>query len=228
MYNIIVYSYKKVNKNFFKKWSFEMAYVLGFFAADGYITVNRRGGQFWCFDIGDEKLIKQIRKTIKSTHKISTRKRSDGKYTTYRLQIGSSEMCDDLRRLGFSECKTNNLAIPYIPKKYFSDFVRGYFDGDGHVWVAYINKNRKKQTLVINTGFTSCSLKFLEALNDRLEVFNSGKGTIRQGNGNSYRLNFNITGSLNLYKFMYNGMDESDLFLSRKKVVFEKFIKMRL
>lgn len=39
--------YKRVNKDFFKKWSNEMAYVLGFFAADGNMIVNKRGGQFW-------------------------------------------------------------------------------------------------------------------------------------------------------------------------------------
>ena len=36
-----------------------MAYVLGFFATDGYITVNKHGGQFWCMDIADKKLLKK-------------------------------------------------------------------------------------------------------------------------------------------------------------------------
>ena len=116
-----------------------MAYVLGFFAADGYITVNRRGGQFWCIDIIDKKLIEQIKKVIGSSHKISIRKRESGKFTSYRLQIGSIEMCDDLRRLGFNERKTKNLVTPNIPLKYFPHFVRGYFDGDGHAWYYYSN-----------------------------------------------------------------------------------------
>src|SRR5690242_9552827 len=125
--------FKSVNKNFFKKWSSEMAYVLGFFAADGYITVNKRGGEFWSIDIVDKKLIEQIKEMIEAEHKISVRKRVHGVYTSYRLQIGSVEMCNDLRRLGFSERKTNNLALPHVPEKYFTSFVRGYFDGDGHV-----------------------------------------------------------------------------------------------
>lgn len=223
-----MFSLKKVNKDFFKKWSSEMAYVLGFFAADGYITVNKRGGQFWCFDIGDKKHIKQIRKIIQSDHKISIRKRRGGKYITYRMQIGSVEMCDDLRQLGFSENKTKSLVVPNVSPKYFSDFVRGYFDGDGHVWVGLIHKERKTKTLVINTGFTSCSKKFLDALNKKLELFASSKGIIKRGNGDSYRLNFSIISTLNLYKFMYNReCIKNKLFLNRKKVIFEKFIKMR-
>src|SRR3989338_9076928 len=124
--------YKKVNKNFFKKWTPEMAYVLGFFAADGYITVNRRGGQFWCIQITDKKLLEQIRKVVQSGHKISTRVRDGNEKMVHRLQIGSIEMCDDLRKLGFFERKTKNLTVPHAPQKYFSDFVRGYFDGDGN------------------------------------------------------------------------------------------------
>ena len=143
----------------------------------------------------------------------------------YRLQIGSIKMCDDLRNIGFNERKTESLAVPNIPKKYFNDFVRGYFDGDGHVWVGYIHKERKTKTLVINTGFTSCSKEFLEILNKKLKIFGVSKGAIRQGNGNSYRLTFSILSSLKLCNFMYNNLGSSKLFLERKKIRFEKFIK---
>ena len=225
VYNINMPVFKSVNKDFFKKWSRDMAYVLGFFAADGYITVNKRGGQFWCMDITDKIIIQTIKKKIESDHKISVRKRR-GKHISYRLQIGSIEMCDDLRRLGYDERKTKSLAVPNIPEKYFSDFVRGYFDGDGHMWVGYIHKERKTKTLVIQTGFTSCSNEFLEILRKRLEHFSILKGVIKQGNGNCYRLTFSVNNTLNLYKFMYNAeCIKSKLFLGRKKIIFERFIK---
>lgn len=221
--------YKKVNKDFFKKWNAEMAYILGFFAADGYITVNRRGGQFWCIDIIDKKLIELIKRVIKAEHKISIRKRHGGTYTSYRLQIGSIEMCNDLRSLGFNERKTKSLAVPNVPQRYFSDFVRGYFDGDGHVWVGEVNKSSKTPHVVIQTVFTSCSKKFLETFHKVLYVEGDINGRIFKGKGNYYRLTYSISSSLKLYDFMYNRhILKGGLFLQRKKSVFEKFKSLRL
>lgn len=204
-----------------------MAYVLGFFAADGYITVNRRGGQFWCIQITDGRLLQEIKRVIKAEHKISIRKGKGNEQNIYRIQIGSIEMCDDLRKLGYNERKTKNLAVPYILEKYFADFVRGYFDGDGHVWVGLIHKKRKTKTLVIQTVFTSCSLQFLEKIKNRLEIC-VGHGFVLKGNGNYYRLVYSIKSSLKLYYFMYNNLGTSKLFLQRKKGVFEKYMRLRL
>ena len=62
----------------------------------------------------------------------------------------------------------------------------------------------------------------------RLEYFNINKGVISNKDKNYFRLTYGVTGALNLYKFMYNSSCiKNRLFLNRKKVVFEKFIKMR-
>ncbi len=190
--------FKKVNKNFFKVWAPGMAYILGFFAADGYITVNKKGGGFWCLDIKDKKLLEQIKVTIQAEHKISTRKRVGGKYITYRLQIGSIEMCNDLQRLGFSARKTRNLSISSIPHEYFKHFVRGYFDGDGNVWCGLIHKDKehKTQSFAIQVVFTSCSPGFLEELKDKLENFGILQGRIRKGNGDYFRLVYSINNTV--------------------------------
>ena len=204
-----------------------MAYVLGFFAADGYITINKRGGHFWCINISDKKLLMEIRNKIESNHKIGIRHDKKGKYTTYRLQIGSIGMCDDLRKLGFQPNKTKSLAIPNIPDKHLSHFTRGYFDGDGHVWSGKINKERKTPHIIIQSVFTSCSNEFLNKLKERLLYFGINKGRISKGKGNYYRLVYSVTNSLKLYNFMYNDLALRSLYLDRKKKVFERYIKMR-
>jgi len=138
-------------------------------------------------------------------------------------------MCNDLRRLGFNENKTKSLAVPNVPKKFFSDFVRGYFDGDGHVWVGLTHKNSFHATYSISCVFTSCSFDFLNILHDRLKKVADVGGVVRKGQGDYYRLTYSIISSLKLFNFMYNvdNLKEEGLFLKRKRIVFEKFIKMR-
>jgi intein-encoded DNA endonuclease-like protein len=220
--------YKKVNKNFFKKWTPEMAYVLGFFAADGNIITNNRGAQFWTIEIKDKELLENIKETIESNHKISLRYKGDkGTHSImYRLQIGSIKMCEDLRLLGFKERKTRSLIVPKVPDKYFSHFVRGYFDGDGNIWTGLVHKDRKTNTRTIRAVFTSCSKAFLQDIKNKLEKMDIKKGILSRGKGDYHRLTYSVHGSLKLYDFMYNMVDTS-LFLKRKKDVFEKFVEMR-
>ncbi len=201
-----------------------MAYVLGFFAADGYVTIDKRGGHYWSIDIRDRPLLLKIRNAVGSGHAISRRQRKCKARTcyTYRLQIGSKEMCADLQALGFRHNKTNNMTVPFVPDELFGDFVRGYFDGDGHVWMGMNQKGGIRRFLTIQTVFTSCSLIFLEQLSLRLETCGVGQGRISQGKGSYYRLRYSVRGSLKMHNFMYNGLTSS-LFLQRKRAVFEKY-----
>jgi intein-encoded DNA endonuclease-like protein len=221
--------YKRVNKDFFKKWTKDMSYVLGFFAADGYITLNKRGANFWSIQITDKDLIYKIRDCISAEHKIGERVGKGNNKNLYRLQIGSLEMCEDLRGLGYRENKTKSLSIPNVPQKYFSHFVRGYFDGDGNVWMGFLHKERPKPDLVIFSSFTSCSVEFLLNLKSKLNEAGLSGGSIIKNKENYCRLSFSTKDTLKLFYFMYNGIDlkKDGLFLRRKTVVFEKFINTR-
>lgn len=219
---------RKVNKDFFKTWTSDMAYVLGFFAADGYITKNKRGGHFWSIQITDLDLLNQIKNIIGSNHKIGIRfpKNSDKKL--YRLQIGSKEMCDDLVRLGMRIKKTKTMEFPIVPIKYLRHLIRGYFDGDGHVWVGYNNKSGFKTTSsTIITGFTSSSKIFLIDLMNKLNVIGL-KGGALICRETFFRLQYSVHDSVRLYHIMYDKIGNG-LHLVRKKLVFEKYIynKMR-
>ncbi len=136
-------------------------------------------------------------------------------------------MCDDLRDLGMRERKTKSLAVPNIPRKFFPDFIRGYFDGDGNVWVGYVHKDKATRLLVIRIVFTSCSMVFLETIKKRLEDLDLYGGVLSKGKGNYYRLTHSIHSSLKLYNFMYNQRVSGgkSLFLIRKRRIFERYIK---
>jgi intein-encoded DNA endonuclease-like protein len=215
---------KSVDKDFFKKWSRDMSYILGFIYADGNLTKNKRGACFLAIYSADKELLFEIRKSLKSEHKISNRKSVSG--FNYCIQIGSKEIFTDLNKVGMKTNKTLRMTLPKIPKKYFSDFLRGYFDGDGNVWVGLSHKNRKTKYWVIRTVFTSCSKKFLESLRFNMSKIFNENGVISKGKGNYHRLTYSVWGSLKIYKIMYNS-HQSQIFLKRKKATFERFIKIK-
>jgi intein-encoded DNA endonuclease-like protein len=220
---------KKINENFFKKWSPVMAYVLGFFAADGCMMKNRRGAHFIEFQITDKDILLKIRKCIGSNHKISIREEKDNYKTRYRLQIGSKTIFSDLLKLGFTPRKSNTIKFPSVPDEYLSHFVRGYFDGDGNVYAnTYKRADRGgRLSVTLLSGFTCGSRSFLKKMHLKLKNLAcvSG-GTLYRSNSGVYRLYFSVKDSSKMYGFIYN--NAGNLFLSRKKKVFEKYFKKRL
>jgi len=216
---------KSVNKDFFKKWSLEMAYVLGFFLADGNMVVSKRNGRFISFYSADKDILIAIKKSLGSDHKLSKRTRDN----SFRFQIGNKEMFNDLCELGVTPNKSKRMKIPKVPRKFIGDFVRGYFDGDGNVWSGYVNKSRTKPTRTIQVAFTSGCLEFLIEFLAILKSMGLEGGSIfKIKNIECHRLLFSTLDSLKLYKIMYNMPHRTHL--KRKRLVFERFgkkIKMR-
>lgn len=215
------------NEDFFKKWSPEMAYVLGFFAADGNMIKNKRGAHFVSFYSTDKELLEKVKLNLKSNLKISTRK-INAKYPnhkqSYVLQIGSKEIFKDLIDLGMTPNKSLTIRMPPISKKYLPHFLRGYFDGDGYVSTStYQKKDRKNKSTIIITGFTSGSNKFLQGLWKVLKKYRIIEGgTLYRTLG--YHLCFSTHDSLRLYNFMYQ--KEKNLYLGRKKAIFEQYFNI--
>ncbi len=217
--------YKKVNTSFFKKWSSEMAYVLGFFAADGSMVKNNRGAHYIEFQITDKCILQKIRASVGSTHVISEKKQYNKNHKKlYRIQIGSKEICNDLVSLGFTPAKTHNMSWPDIPNEFTGDFIRGYFDGDGNVYFRkHFAKDRQKERWVFSSGFTSGCRDFLESLLLVLRT-NGIKGGFICDKERGCELTLSHRDSLALYSLMYNNGDCS-LCLIRKKEIFEKAMR---
>lgn len=214
------------NEDFFKQWSPDMAYILGFLFADGTITHNKTGGAYVVLQIADKALLEVIRATLASNHKISRRVHKNGTSTFYRLQIGSRSLVDDLTTLGVCPQKTKHMLPTRVPSAYFGDFVRGYFDGDGNVWTGHIHTNRSKPLFVIQSGFTSCSEIFLRSIEARLRSQNIVGSLYNRPKQNVFRLQYSVKSSILLYRLMYEGMS-GRLFLNRKKSRFEVFLSTR-
>ncbi len=202
-----------------------MAYVLGFFAADGTMIANNRKAHFIEFHVTDKEILLKIRRVLKSNHKISVRDRGNNKWKIgYRLQIGSKEMFDDLINLEFVPNKSKTIKFPSIPDLFLGDFVRGYFDGDGCVYFRkHKVKDREKERWIFSTRFTSGSKLFLSELHSRLRPIIK-KGSI-YNKTRGFELVLSHNDSIALYKLMYHNNCRS-LYLSRKYKLFRRAVNV--
>ncbi len=199
-----------------------MAYVLGFFAADGSMVRNNRGAHFIEFQITDGQLLFDIRTAVGSDHTISKRSGHGSRKAVYRLQIGSKEWFTDLEKHGFVQAKSRVLAFPKIPQRYHGAFVRGYFDGDGGVYFKkYKVKDRKKPRWVFSSRFTSGSHNFICDLHALLKKHDVQGGFIISKQKNSgFDLTLSHRDSVALSRLMYNNAPR--IYLKRKYETFRK------
>ena len=216
--------FKQKNENFFKKWSPEMAYVLGFFTADGSMIKNKKGAHFIDFYSNDKDILEKIKYTASLEHKITHVIRKSVKWNdSYKLQIGSREWYKDLQNFGLTQNKSRVVRMPKIPTEYLPHFVRGYFDGDGNVHMGrYWRKDRKNWKWQFSVSFVSGSRLFLEDLWISLKRYVNG-GHINIKN-REYGLVFSKLDSIALFKFMYHNVP-TKLFLERKYITFQKALK---
>ncbi len=123
----------RVNENYFKKWSANMSYLLGFILADGCIIQGTYKGYSDSLKFGvqfrDQDVLEKIKSELKSEHKLSQNKNA------VHLCITSQEIVNDLKRLGIIYRKSLNEIVPKVPSKYAKDFIRGIVDGDGSLWL---------------------------------------------------------------------------------------------
>lgn len=206
----------KVNHDFFKTWTPQMAYILGFTFADGNVY-NRT----LAWDLKEDKeLLLKINRAMDSTYPIKRGRAS------YRLRMHNPVIIHDIQKLGVNPNKTRNCRSPKISKPFQRHFIRGVFDGDG--WI-YMRKKRNE----ISTGFSNGSRSFLEDIvgmlneflnlttnhvRERRKITRSGKKAL------VYQLDYYCTNALKILKFMYGDLIPQGLFMERK---YKKYLEAK-
>lgn len=195
----LTYNY---NRNYFKKFSRNMAYILGYIAADGCISDKNL-----IFGCKDREILEKINKELNSNIKI----RQKGKYCI--LSFTSKKMLNDLNGLGITSRKTFTLKPLNIPKKFHSDFIRGFFDGDG--CFAYHRTLNTYKSMI-----TNASEEILKWIHKSLPT---KKGTVyKRKNTNCYELRYRFEDTLILGEFLYKYLNNETIFLKRKYNIFNK------
>lgn len=228
----------KLKTDFFEKWSPDMAYVLGFLYADGDVEDVRKSSrtQYITFGSKDKEILESIKVAMGSEHNINCRafhefiSPNGKKYECsefYSLRIGSKKMFYDLLKLGLTPRKSLTIKFPNnIPSDCFSHFVRGYFDGDGCIFLQKA-KGIIKPTIIkkLSAIFTSGSYVFLQGLAEALKnkllinhnkIYNSSR---------AFQLRYSTGDSVKIFEFMYKNCPKG-LYLKRKFDIFREYFKM--
>lgn len=190
----------------------EKAYFLGLIGADGSISYNSNGKKVFSIELltSDIDILNHLSVLLSgSTNLVKTYERT-GRNTTSKIAFSDEVFISCLEKHGIIKDKSLHYDFPDIPKNLLKHFIRGYFDGDGSVYLS------SKTTKISFTG----SKKFIPKLNSIL--FNE-EATLREysitDKGNFCSIHFGgIIPSKMLYEYLYN---ESSIFLKRKKEKFE-------
>jgi len=195
----------RLNEHFFKKWNSDVAYVFGRLITDGSWRLRDTGGELRIKSIDKENLEK-IRFVMESDHKIRKEKTERGTWI-HVFDIYNNEMVRDLISL------ENKIEHLILHENFFSDFLRGFMDGDGGL---NIDMNNFRVVLTNNDK------KVLELIKTRL-----GYGVIYTKNEKHYTLNF-LSGnniSEKVCELMY--LPKPFLYISRKYSRWELWQEMK-
>lgn len=222
---------KAVDTAFFQCWSDPMAYVLGYFAADGSMYVNSHGSRYVGFVSTDYELLHNVKGLLRAEHEITLRRRQHGPAhwkPVHQLQFGGRELYESLTRLGFTPNKDEVMRFPKVPLDYLSSFTRGYFDGDGCLGLGwYQQANRKSRSLYVQLCFAAGNLEFLKGLDDALQpAVGIHTGYIRRRDIGCYLYYQRRPDIRRFYEFFYPPGLPSSLFLVRKREKFQDAMRL--
>lgn len=216
----------KINTDFFKQWSAEMAYVAGVIYTDGSLRpgILRDPGSSDTLRVGrltvsqkEPELLEKILALMNCNAKLLTRSRQSFKTGTagqlYYFHINNDEIYDDLLKIGLSPAKSYKIKFPAMPDLYVRHFIRGCWDGDGSVYI-------EKRSGAVKASFVSGSLEFVEGILNEFYKEGFEKRTIYNSE-KSYYFRFSAKQCKKLYHYFYDNVP-SNMFLLRKYQILQK------
>ncbi len=122
------------NRNIFNKIdNEEKAYWLGFIVADGYLNINRHMLRIKLGNRDRSHLIKFIKFIGGNEEMLKSEIHSETGNENFYVSLYSKEVMNDLLSLGIEQAKSGKEKVCNIDKKYYRDFIRGLWDGDGFI-----------------------------------------------------------------------------------------------
>lgn len=204
------WNYINVNNDFFDKWTPELAYVIGFFIADGSISNYNVCGRYSVkFQCNDLDVIEKISKVSGYKNDIMCIKYI-GYKIGYRISMAGKYVWQFFTDLGFDNNKTYNAMVPKsLPSELNNHLIRGIFDGDGSVCL----RNRVSKYPQINVvgtkdvvDFVASSLNFYNNVHKHRSI---------------WRVNFNGDNAVLFMKKIYK---DSSIHMDRKFDIYTRCV----
>lgn len=169
------------NKNYNIKWNPEFAYAIGLITTDGSLSKDGRHIEFTSKDI---QLVETFKKCLNlSGIDIQTKTSGSTSKRYPRIQFSNVKLYKWLLKIGLFPNKSKIIGRIRIPNKYFFDFLRGCFDGDGTIFSYW--DSRWHSSFMFYIAFASGSLEFLKWLQKKIKTICGLKGYIGRSSGNS-------------------------------------------
>lgn len=204
----------------------EQAYTLGFLMADGYNTGTQVGLRIKLSDI---ETLKRIKNCFSDDIKLQKDKQSCS------FVISSTIICNNLRKLGIIEHKSHcEKNLPNLNSNLIRHFIRGYFDGDGTVFVC-----NSRKTKILKCYICSSTANILYQLQQTFFINNIDCTiNIEKRIGKEYIFNtYTSIATMNMFrlfirrkdaleKFYHYLYDNAVIYLERKYQVFTNNITL--
>lgn len=193
-------------------WSADFAYAVGLITTDGSLSIDGRHINLTSKDIDQIKTFARILGLKNKIGLKSSTYNPEGIY--YQIQFGNVKLYRFLLSIGLTSNKTKTLGSLKIPDKYFADFLRGHFDGDGSTY-SYWDK-RWKSSFMLYTEFISASKDHLAWIEETIKRLYGISGKISVCK--IFRLRYAKKSSYEIIKVMYYKADVSCLKRKRSKI----------
>lgn len=214
-----IYKKRNFNEYFFDSIDNERkAYWLGFMYADGCVQNRKTGQKLISLAVKDKEVIDNFIKDLDGKFLTKTYK------DTHVVHLTSTIMFNSLIKHGCIPRKSLVLTFPKLNPLLIHHFIRGYFDGDGTVFISRPKNYSKTNTIYTNIVVGICGTKeFLQGVS-KVALINDAKKDKRKDN-NIWYLSFSGTNKVaSFYNYLYK---DATIFLTRKKDKFEKYFKER-
>ena len=191
--------------DFFDELNSTNIYLMGFLAADG--SIQKDGGIKIGLSTIDKQFLEKVRTVLRSNYPIRDYITKDG-FSVSEFIFRSEKIKQKLAEYGIVNNKTKTFTFPYnLPKEFYIDFIRGYFDGDGTFCMA---------GQYCRASLCGYNQKFLQSVVDILEnQYNIPAVKIQKDNrGNTYYFQYSQISAQKLYELFYK--NNPALYLPRK------------